>query len=66
MIAPPKMIPPITPIVAMSAASTRNCARMRRPFMPMAARMPISRVLSKTDMTSVFETTVAVMPNTMR
>ena len=39
---------------------------MRRPCMPMAPRTPISRVRSKTAMTSVLTITVAVMPSTIR
>ena len=39
---------------------------MRRPFMPMADRMPISRVRSKTDMISVLMITVAEIASTIR
>ena len=35
-------------------ASTRNWARMSRPRAPMALRMPISRVRSRTDTSMMF------------
>ena len=36
------------------SASTRNWARMSRPRAPMALRMPISRVRSRTDTSMMF------------
>ncbi len=48
------------------AASNRNITKICRPFIPNAARMPISRVRSNTDISSVLAMTTATTANTTR
>src|SRR5262245_51640817 len=52
--ATPRATPRKPPRTESVTASTRNCARMSRPRAPMAFRMPISRVRSRTEMSMMF------------
>ena len=53
------------PTTPRMAASIRIIVMICRPFMPSDARMPISRMRSKTDMSSVLAMTTATTSMTM-